>query len=401
METGKLIDRAEKVLMHTYGRYPLVLDHGEGVYLYDNDGKKYLDFAAGIGVFSLGYNNQDYVEAVTAQLKKITHTSNYYYCETSIDAAEKYVKYSGMDRVFFTNSGAEAVEGALKLARKYFYNRSGHAGGKIIAMDHSFHGRTMGAVAVTGTESYRIPFEPLVGNVVFARYNDIDDLKSKIDNETACVIMETLQGEGGIHPADPAFLKEVRKVCDENKVLLVLDEVQCGMGRSGHMFVYQMMGVKPDIIATAKGLGNGVPVGAFAATEEVAVAFVPGDHGSTYGGNPFVCAAVSKVFDLFEELNILDNVNDVSKYLWERLEEFKNRNKDMITDHRGIGFMQGLEFDRDVHGIVKNGMDEGLITIAAGKNVIRFLPPLIASKDNVDEMIEKLQKAVDKERVLA
>jgi acetylornithine/N-succinyldiaminopimelate aminotransferase len=394
-ETKQIIDRAEKVLMHTYGRYPLVLERGEGMYVYDNDGKQYLDFASGIGVFALGYNNPEYNKAVSEQLCKLTHTSNYYYCLKSVEAAEKFTKASGMDRVFFTNSGTEAVEGALKLARKYYYNKHGVADSEIISMQHSFHGRSMGSVTVTGTESYRIPFEPLIGNVKFADFNDLESVKALVTERTCAVIMETLQGEGGINPATVDFIKGVRELCTKNGILLILDEVQCGMGRSGAMFCYQKFGVKPDIVTSAKGLGSGVPVGAFAATEEVAAALVPGDHGSTYGGNPLVCAAVSKVFDLFEELHLLDNVNSVAPYLTETLLKIKEKHSDIIVEQRGIGFMQGLEFRFDVHGIVKAGMDNGLITIAAGKNVIRFLPPLIASKADVDEMAEKLEKAIN------
>ncbi len=394
METKEVMERAEKVLMHTYGRYPLVLDHGEGMYLYDNDGKEYLDFAAGIGVFALGYNNPDYNKALTEQLTKLTHTSNYYYNIPSTLAAEKFTKASGMDRVFFTNSGTEAVEGAIKLARKYYYNKHKKADSEIIAMNHSFHGRTMGAVAVTGTESYRIPFEPLIGNVKFAEYNDFESVEKLVTDKTAAIIMETLQGEGGIHPANTAFIKAIRKLCDEKDILLILDEVQCGMGRSGRMFAYQCFDVQPDIMTSAKGLGSGVPVGAFAAKEKVATALVPGDHGSTYGGNPLVCAAVSKVFDIFEEKQLIKNANEVGDYLWEKLEEFAKKHSDIIVDHRGMKMMQGLEFKFDVHDTVKRGMDNGLITIAAGANVIRFLPPLIAEKKHVDEMIEKLEKSL-------
>lgn len=394
MKTEEIISRAEQVLMHTYGRYQLVLDHGEGMYVYDNDGKKYLDFAAGIGVFALGYGNKELNDAITAQLNKLTHTSNYYYCEASMLAAEKFTKASGMNRVFFTNSGTEAIEGVLKLARKYYYNKKGVADSEIIAMNHSFHGRSMGAVTVTGTESYRIPFEPLIGNVKFAEYNDLEGVKALVTDKTAAIIMETVQGEGGIHPANEAFIKGVRALCDEKDILLILDEVQCGMGRSGDMFAYQTYGVMPDIVTSAKGLGSGVPVGAFAAREEVASAFVPGDHGSTYGGNPLVCAAVSKVFDIFEEKKILDNVKEVGAYLYKKLDEFAEAHKDIVVEHRGVMMMQGLEFTFDVHGIAAKVLEQGLITIAAGKYVIRFLPPLIAEKKHVDEMIEKLEKAV-------
>ncbi|MCR5824474.1 MAG: aspartate aminotransferase family protein [Lachnospiraceae bacterium] len=394
METKEVMERAEKVLMHTYGRYPLVLDHGNGMYLYDNDGKEYLDFAAGIGVFALGYNNKEYNSALFEQIGKLTHTSNYYYNIPSTLAAEKFTKASGMDRVFFTNSGTEAVEGAIKLARKYYYNKHGKADSEIIAMNRSFHGRTMGAVAVTGTESYRIPFEPLIGNVKFAEYNDFESVEKLITGKTAAIIMETLQGEGGIHPATEEFLKKIRKLCDDKDILLILDEVQCGMGRTGKMFAYQNFGILPDIMTSAKGLGSGVPVGAFAAKEKVATALVPGDHGSTYGGNPLVCAAVSKVFDIFEEKKLLENANVIGDYLWEKLEEFAKKHSDIVVEHRGMKMMQGLEFTFDVHDMVKRGMDNGLITIAAGAHVIRFLPPLIAEKKHVDEMMEKLEKSI-------
>lgn len=394
MNTNEVICKAENVIMHTYGRYKLVFDHGDGMYLYDIEQKKYLDFAAGIGVFALGYNNKEYNEALISQINKITHISNYYYSVPMTEAAEKFVSASGMDRVFFTNSGTEAVEGAVKLARKYYFNKTGIADSEIIAMQKSFHGRTMGALSVTGTKSYRDPFEPLIGNVKFAEFNDIESVKKCITKKTCAIIMETVQGEGGIHPATREFLSAVRALCDENDILLILDEVQCGMGRSGKFFAYQTYGITPDIMTSAKGLGNGVPVGAFGAKERVASAFRPGDHGSTYGGNPFVCAAVSRVFDLFNEKNILENVNTVGDYLYTALNDFAARHKDIVTDHRGIKMMQGLEFNTDVHEIVQRGMDNGLVTIAAGKNVIRFLPPLIAEKRHVDECIEKLECAV-------
>ncbi len=394
MNTNEVICKAENVIMHTYGRYKLVFDHGDGMYLYDIEQKKYLDFAAGIGVFALGYNNKEYNEALISQINKITHISNYYYSVPMTEAAEKFVSASGMDRVFFTNSGTEAVEGAVKLARKYYFNKTGIADSEIIAMQKSFHGRTMGALSVTGTKSYRDPFEPLIGNVKFAEFNDIESVKKCITKKTCAIIMETVQGEGGIHPATREFLSAVRALCDENDILLILDEVQCGMGRSGKFFAYQTYGITPDIMTSAKGLGNGVPVGAFGAKERVASAFRPGDHGSTYGGNPFVCAAVSRVFDLFDEKNILENVNTVGDYLYTALNDFAARHKDIVTDHRGIKMMQGLEFNTDVHEIVQRGMDNGLVTIAAGKNVIRFLPPLIAEKRHVDECIEKLEYAV-------
>jgi len=385
--------RAENVLMHTYGRYPVVLDHGDGVYLYDTDGKQYLDFSAGIGVFALGYNNEAYNDALKAQIDKLLHTSNYYYNEPALLAAEGLAKASGMDRVFFTNSGTEAVEGAIKLARKYYYKKTGVADSEIIAMEHSFHGRSMGALSVTGTKKYRDPFEPLIGGAVFAEFNNLEDVKSKITEKTAAIIMETLQGEGGIHPATKEFIEGVAAICKEKDIVLILDEIQCGMGRSGKMFCYQNYDVQPDIITCAKALGCGVPVGAFAAVEKVAAAFEPGDHGTTYGGNPFVCAAVAKVFDLFEEQKVLDNVKENGDYLYEKLEAFAKENP-CVKEHRGFGFMQGLEFTMPVKDIASKALENGLILISAGTNTIRFLPPLVMQKAQIDEMIEILKKCM-------
>lgn len=393
MNSTECRNRAENVLMHTYGRYPVVLDHGEDVYLYDTDGKKYLDFSAGIGVFALGYKNEAYNDALKAQIDKLLHTSNYYYNEPALLAAESLAKASGMDRVFFTNSGTEAVEGAIKLARKYYYKKTGNADSQIIAMEHSFHGRSMGALSVTGTKKYREPFEPLIGGVVFAEFNNLEDVASKVNDKTAAIIMETLQGEGGIYPAAKEFIEGVAAICKEKDIVLILDEIQCGMGRSGNMFCYQKYDVKPDIVTCAKALGCGVPVGAFAATEKVAAAFTPGDHGTTYGGNPFVCAAVAKVFELFEEQKILDNVKENGAYLYEKLEEFAKENS-CVKEHRGFGFMQGLEFTMPVKDIAAKALENGLILISAGANTIRFLPPLVMQKAQIDEMIEKLKKCI-------
>ena len=388
------IDEAESVLLHTYNRYQVVFDHGDGVHLYDMNGKKYLDFVSGIGVFALGYNNKEYNDALKAQIDKIVHTSNYYYNVPAIEAAKKIKEVSGMDRVFFTNSGAEAVEGAIKTARKYAYLKDGNTDHEIIAMEHSFHGRTMGALSVTGTPKYREAFQPMIGNIKFANLNDIDSVKAQITDKTCAIIMETVQGEGGIHPSDKAFLQEVRKICDEKDILLILDEIQCGMGRTGTMFAWQDYGVKPDVMTSAKALGCGVPVGAFMMTEKVAQnSLVAGDHGTTYGGNPLAGAAICKVFELFEKLNVLDNVKEVSKYLYERLEEVKASCPD-IVDHRGKGFMQGLEFNKPVADIICKALDNGLVLINAGTNIIRIMPPLIITKDNVDEMIEILKKSL-------
>ena len=388
------IEQAEKDLLHTYNRYQIVLDRGDGVYLYDTDGKKYLDFVSGIAVFALGYNNKEYNDALKAQIDKIIHTSNYYYNVPAIEAAKKLKDISGMDRVFFTNSGAEAVEGALKAARKYAYLKDGSTDHEIIAMNHSFHGRTFGALSVTGNPRYREPFEPMIGHVKFADLNDIEGLKSQVTDKTCAIILEPIQGEGGLFAASEDFLRQVRALCDEKDILLILDEIQCGMGRTGQWYAWQRYGVKPDIMTTAKALGCGVPVGAFLMTEKVGAASLSaGDHGTTYGGNPLVCAAVEKVLDLFEKHHIIDNVREVGPYLEKRLEELKAR-YDCITERRGTGLMQGLVFDRPVREILDQALEKGLILINAGPDIIRFVPSLVITKENVDEMISILDTCI-------
>lgn len=389
MLTNELINQAEKDLLHVYNRYQIVLEKGEGVYLYDIEGKKYLDFAAGIAVFALGYHYGDLDEAIKNQVDKLIHTSNLFYNVPAIETAEKLKKVTGMDRVFFANSGTEAIEGAIKLARKYAYNKDGHTDHEIIAMRHSFHGRSLGALSVTGNTKYQEPFKPLIGGVKFADYNDLESVKAKITDKTCAIIMETLQGEGGIYPAKPEFLKGIRQLCDERDILLILDEIQCGMGRTGTMFCFSQYGIEPDILTVAKALGCGMPVGAVLC-KEFAASMTPGDHGSTYGGNPLVCAAASKVLDIFEQENITDNVKKVGAYLTEKLQELV-RKYDIIKEHRGKGLMQGLEFSVPVGDIIKKCLDNGLILISAGTNVIRFVPPLIIKKENIDEMIDILE----------
>ena len=393
MTAQEYIDQAEQYLIHTYNRYQIVLEKGDGVYLYDVNGKKYLDFTSGIAVFALGYNNKEFNDAIKEQIDKLIHTSNYFYSPSLGDAAMKVVKATGMDRVFFTNSGTEAIEGAIKLARKYAFLRDGHTNHEIISMNHSFHGRSLGALSVTGNPHYQEAFQPLIGGVVFADYNDIDSVKAKITDKTCAIIMETVQGEGGIYPATPEFIQEVRKICDEKDILLICDEIQCGMGRTGKMYAYEHYGIKPDIVTTAKALGCGVPVGAFAAVEKVATALVPGDHGTTYGGNPFVVAAISKVFDLFNELQILEHVNEVALYLEEKLNQLKEK-YDFIIDRRGKGLMQGLEFSVPVGPFIQKALENSLILINAGTNIIRFVPPLTITKENIDEMVSILDKVL-------
>ena len=394
MGMKEYIDEAEKDLLHTYNRYQVVIDHGKGVNLYDTDGKEYLDFMSGIGVYALGYGNKEYNDALKAQIDKITHTSNLFYNVPAIEAAKKLKKASGMDRVFFTNSGAEAVEGAIKTARKYAYLKDDKTDHEVIALEHSFHGRTMGALSVTGKAQYREPFEPMIGNIKFAEMNDLESVTKKIDQHTCAILLETVQGEGGIHPATLDFLKALRKICDKNGLLLMLDEVQCGMGRTGSMFAYQKYGVKPDVVMSAKALGCGVPVGAFMMTEKTAQhSLTAGDHGTTYGGNPLACAAVSKVLDLYDELDIISHVNETAPYFEQVLDQIKSSHS-CITDRRGTGFMQGLEFDVPVGGIISKAMDKGLILLSAGPNVLRFLPPLIMDKEHIDMMADILDKCI-------
>lgn len=391
MNMKEYIDEAERDLLHTYNRYQIVWDKGDGVHLYDIEGKEYLDFVSGIGVFALGYNNKEYNDALKAQIDKITHTSNYYYNIPAIDAARKLKAASGMDRIFYTNSGAEAVEGAVKAAKKYAFLRDGNTDHEIIALNHSFHGRTLGALSVTGNVHYREAFEPLLPGIKYADMNDFASIKAQVTEKTCAIIMETVQGEGGIYPATQEFLEQVRALCNEKDILLILDEIQCGMGRTGTMFAWQRYGVKPDIMTSAKAIGCGVPVGAFMLTERVAQSsLTSGDHGTTYGGNPLACAGISKTLDLFEELHILDNVNEIGGYLSSKLDEMVEK-YDFVKAHRGVGLLHGLECEGAVGDIIKKALDKGLLLINAGANVIRFIPPLVITKENVDEMIAILE----------
>ncbi len=393
-EMQRYIDEAEQALLHTYNRYQVVFDRGEGVYLYDMDGKKYLDFVSGIAVFALGYHNEAYNDALKSQIDKIIHTSNYYYNAPAIEAAKKLKEISGMDRVFFTNSGAEAIEGAIKTARKYAYLKDGKTDHEIIAMNHSFHGRTMGALSVTENPHYREAFEPMIGNIRFAELNDFDSVMAQVNDKTCAILFETVQGEGGIYPATEEFMRKVRALCDERDILMMLDEIQCGMGRTGTMFAWQRYGVRPDVMTTAKALGCGVPVGAFLMTEKVgANSLVAGDHGTTYGGNPLACAAVSKVIDLFEEQDVLANVNRVGAYLEKRLNELAAEFS-CVETRRGAGLMQGLVFGCSVGDIITEAMERGLVLINAGTNIIRFVPSLVITEENVDDMITILRESI-------
>ncbi|MGN0351912.1 MAG: aspartate aminotransferase family protein [Roseburia sp.] len=395
MNKQEYMEMEDQLVLHTYNRFQLVIDHGEGVYLYDTDGKEYLDFAAGIAVQAFGYHNKEYDEALKAQVDKVLHTSNLYYNVPIMKAAKRVLKASEMDRVFFTNSGTEAIEGAIKAAKKYAYTRDGHAGHEIIAMKQSFHGRSLGALSVTGNSHYQEPFGPLLPGVKFAEFNNLESVKALVNEKTCAILFETVQGEGGIYPATKEFMEGVRKICDENDILLILDEIQCGMGRTGKMFAWQHYGVKPDIMTSAKALGCGVPVGAFLMTQKVAdQSLAPGDHGTTYGGNPFVGAAVDKVLEMMERDQITDHVTEISTYLEEKLDELVKK-YDFLTARRGMGLMQGIVCEKPVGQIAAKALEEGLIIITAGSDVIRMVPPLIIEEKHVDEMIQKLQKVLD------
>ena len=397
MSMNEQMNHAEESILHTYNRFPVMFDHGEGCYLYDTEGKKYLDFAAGIAVNALGYHYPGYDDALKSQIDKLTHISNLYYNEPMSEAGEKLIKASGLSKAFFTNSGTEAIEGALKAARKYSYTKYGKEAGRfeIIAMNHSFHGRSMGALSVTGTEHYREPFEPLIGGVKFADFNDLESVKAQITDKTCAVITEVVQGEGGIYPAQKEFLEGLRALCDEKDIILIFDEIQCGMGRTGYYFAWQSYGVQPDVMTCAKALGCGVPVGAFVLGEKAAAAsLVPGDHGTTYGGNPFVCAAVSKVFDIFEQDNILAHVQELTPYLEEKLDALVDKCP-IVAARRGKGFLQGLVIEGTTVGsVVTKALANGLLVISAGSDVLRLVPPLVITKEHIDEMIEKLEKSL-------
>ena len=395
MNTEQCMEKTEQYVLHTYNRYKIALEKGKGVYLYDADGKKYLDFAAGIAVFALGYGNEAYNQALKDQIDQVIHTSNLYYNLPLADAAEKLVKASGMDKVFFTDSGTEAIEGAIKVARKYAWLKDKRTDHEIIAMNQSFHGRSLGALSVTGNAHYQEPFKPLIGGIRFADFNNLESVKAQITDRTCAIILETVQGEGGIYPADPEFLKGVRKLCDEHDILMILDEIQCGMGRTGSMFAWQDYGVMPDVMTCAKALGCGIPVGAFVLNRKTAEnSLVPGDHGTTYGGNPLACAAVSKVFDLFEEQKIVEHVREIAPYLEEKLDALVEK-YDSAAARRGKGLMQGLVIKgKPVGEVISKAMEHGLLVISAGSDVLRMVPPLVIEREHVDEMISILEKCL-------
>lgn len=380
-------------IIPTYKRFDIVLESGEGVYLLDDKGKKYLDFSSGIGVCALGYNHAEFNAKIKAQVDKLLHTSNLYYNENIAQAAKHLAKASGLERVFFTNSGAESIEGAMKVARKYAFNK-GIKGGNFIAFKHSFHGRTLGALSLTANEKYQKPFKPLISGVKFAKYNDFSSVKRLVNEKTCAIILESVQGEGGVNPAQKDFYKALRKLCDEKDILLIADEIQCGMGRSGKFFAYEHSGILPDVMTSAKALGCGLSVGAFVVSEKVAQkSLEAGDHGSTYGGNPLVCAGVNAVFEIFKKEKILENVSKLTPYLEQSLENLIKEFR-FCKKRKGLGFMQGLSLDKSVKvaEVIKKCQENSLLLISCGENDLRFLPPLIIEKSHIDEMSEKLRK---------
>lgn len=380
-------------IIPTYKRFDIVLESGEGVYLLDDKGKKYLDFSSGIGICALGYNHAEFNAKIKAQVDKLLHTSNLYYNENIAQAAKHLAKASGLERVFFTNSGAESIEGAMKVARKYAFNK-GIKGGNFIAFKHSFHGRTLGALSLTANEKYQKPFKPLISGVKFAKYNDFSSVERLVNEKTCAIILESVQGEGGVNPAQKDFYKALRKLCDEKDILLIADEIQCGMGRSGKFFAYEHSGILPDVMTSAKALGCGLSVGAFVVSEKVAQkSLEAGDHGSTYGGNPLVCAGVNAVFEIFKKEKILENVSKLTPYLEQSLENLIKEFR-FCKKRKGLGFMQGLSLDKSVKvaEVIKKCQENSLLLISCGENDLRFLPPLIIEKSHIDEMSEKLRK---------
>ncbi len=379
-------------IIPTYKRFDIVLERGEGLYLFDEKGKKFLDFSSGIGVCALGYNHLKFNTKIKTQVDKILHTSNLYYNENIASAAKNLARASGLERVFFTNSGTESIEGAMKVARKYAFNK-GIKSGNFIAFKHSFHGRTLGALSLTANKKYQKPFKPLISGVKFAKYNDFSSVEKLINEKTCAIILESVQGEGGINPADKEFYKALRKLCNQKDILLIADEIQCGMGRSGKFFAYEHANILPDVMTSAKALGCGLSVGAFVVNQKVAQnSLQTGDHGSTYGGNPLVCSGINAVFEIFKEEKILENVCKLTPYLEQNLENLI-KEFDFCKKRKGLGFMQGLSLDKSVKvtEVIKKCQENSLLLVSCGENDLRFLPPLIIEKKHIDEMSQKLR----------
>lgn len=380
-----------KYIMHTYNRFNIVLDHGEGCYIYDEENKKYLDMGSGIAVSSLGHNHPVLNKALETQLHKLLHTSNLYYTKPQIEAASLLIKYSDFDKVFFCNSGAEANEAAIKIARKYGSCKSEDKV-EIITLEGGFHGRTYGSLTATAQEKYQAPFKPLVPGFSYAKFNDLESMKELISEKTCSVIVEVIQGESGIHIADSHYLQEVEKLCKQYDALLIIDEVQTGMGRTGSLFAYSQFGIQPDLVTTAKGLGAGLPIGAVLAKEKANV-LLPGDHGTTFGGNLLATTAAKVVLNTLCEEGLLTQIQETSEYLKSELEELK-LSEELIVDVRGKGLMLGVELSVAAKPVIDKCVEKGLLLIGAGEKVIRFLPPLILERTHVDEAIKLFKEGL-------
>ncbi len=388
------IQEANQQFVSVYNRYPIILDHGEGMYLYDTDGKRYLDFGSGIGVCGLGYHDPNYTRILQKQLEKLLHTSNLFYNVPAIEAAKRFNQASHMEQVFFTNSGTEAIEGAIKIAKKYHFLREKNQNGEIIAMKKSFHGRSMGALSMAGKAAYQEPFGPMLPHIKFADFNDLESVKRLITKDTCAICLETVQGEGGIYPATKDFLAGIRQLCDEHEILMISDEIQCGMGRSGEMFAYQTYGVTPDIVVSAKALGCGVPVGAIGTRGRATGVLSAGDHGTTYGSNPLATAAVVAVFQLFEQYGVLVNVCEMTASLDRVLSELSARSK-LIREIRGLGLMKGIELSVPAAPYIKALQESGVLVIPSGTHVIRLLPPLVLQQEHINEFALSFAKVLE------
>ena len=392
-----IFSRDDNNYLPVFKRYKIVLERGEGAYLYDVNGKRYIDFLAGIAVNVLGHNYAPLVDAISKQAAKVIHVSNLYYTEPQAKAAEKLVKLSGLDRAFFANSGAEANEGAIKIARKYAHQFDAEKSQIITAWD-SFHGRTLATLTATGQPKYHKGFEPLPGGFDYVHYNDIAELEEKISDKTCAIMLETIQGEGGVYPPKNDYLKKVRALCDKYGALLIFDEIQAGIGRSGKFFAYEKYGIKPDIVTLAKGLAGGVPIGAFICTEKVAQAFHAGDHGTTFGGNPLACAAANVVLDTVPNEKFLAHVEEVGGYFKNKLIELQQKHSSQISEVRGEGLILGLQLSNSKKSgveIVNECMQRGAIINCTAGNVLRFIPPLIITNEQVDEVINILDAVLN------
>lgn len=396
MEIKKLLEDSARYLMNTYNRFPIVLRKGRGMKVWSSDGKEYLDFVSGIAVNCLGHCHPKVVVALQKQAQRLIHVSNYYHTEPQIKLAKLLVENSFADKVFFCNSGAEANEAAIKLARRYFREQVGINRFEIITALNSFHGRTLATVTATGQAKFQAGFEPLVPGFTHVEFNDIDAIEKAVTKETCAVMMEPIQGEGGVKIPDPDYLRDLRELCDRHGILLILDEVQTGIGRTGKFFAYEHFGITPDIMTLAKGLGGGVPIGAMLATDKVAAGFEPGTHATTFGGNPLVCAAAVAAMEvILEDGFVLDQCRRMGKYFQKRLEDLKKEFPSIIADIRGMGLMIGMELTRDGGPIVKSCIDKGLLINCTAGNVLRFIPPLIVTEKEIDHLIDALEQIFD------